>query len=231
MIVRMGLLRKKPDWAIDDFNAYWRGAHGPLAARLPGLREYWQNRVVDRIQRGIDYPRGPWDFDGFSQLTFDDTSRMQHGIHQSEVAAALVTDERYFLGTLNIVAVEQNVVVPVPEAEQRAKLFKRMSLLKRRDDISEDDFRREWITHRDLLRQMVGVAGYRQNVIIARERVKGTPSTYAELPIDGIVELWFENAATLEAAFNSPAGRAAMQHARSFLAEITVFAIAELRVV
>ena len=41
---------------------------------------------------------------------------------------------------------------------------------------------------------MPGIAGYRQNVVIARERVKGQPCDCDELPIDGIVELWFEDA-------------------------------------
>jgi hypothetical protein len=75
------------------------------------------------------------------------------------------------------------------------------------------------------------LAGYRQNVVVARERVKGQPCGYRELPIDGIVELWFEDAATLEAAFASPAGRTAMKHAQTFLAEITAFAVQEHRVV
>ncbi len=98
-------------------------------------------------------------------------------------------------------------------------------MLKRRPDLSEDDFRREWIAHRDLVRRMPGVAGYRQNVVIARERIKGQPCGYDELPIDGIVELWFEDAAALEAAFGSPAGRTTMKHAQTFLGEITVFAV------
>ena len=51
--------------------------HGPLAAKLPGLRRYHQNHVVDRAQRGITYARGGLDFDGFSELWFDDLPSMQ----------------------------------------------------------------------------------------------------------------------------------------------------------
>jgi uncharacterized protein (TIGR02118 family) len=94
-----------------------------------------------------------------------------------------------------------------------------------------DEFWQEWIAHRDLVRKMPGVAAYRQNRVIARERIKGQPCRYDELPIDGIVELWFEHAATLEAAFSSPAGRVTMQHAKTFLSEITVFAVEEHRVI
>ena len=231
MNVRMGLLCKKPDWTIDAFRAYWRDTHGPLAARTPGLREYWQNRVTDRIQRGIEFARGPWDFDGFSQLYFDDVGQANHAFRNSPLAPALIADEQHFLGLLHIVTAEQHVVVPVPPSPEREALLKRISTLKRRPELSEADFRREWIVHRGLVRKMPGIEGYRQNVVIARERVKGQPCDYPALPIDGIVELWFRDARALEAAFGSAAGQETMAHAKTFLEEITVFSVEEHRVV
>ncbi len=229
--VRMGLLRKQPGWSSEEFSAYWRDKHGPLAARAPNLREYWQNRVTERLQRGIEFARGPWDFDGISQLYFDRAQQADSAFASGDLAAQLVADERRFLGDLHIVTAAQHEVVPLPAAPNRTALLKRMSTLKRRSDLSEEDFRGEWVAHRDLIRKMPGVAGYRQNVLIARERIKGRPCDYAELPIDGIVELWFENTAALEAAFSSPAGRAAMTHALSFLGEITAFVVEEQRIV
>jgi uncharacterized protein (TIGR02118 family) len=231
MNVRMGLIRKKPQWTVQQFQEYWRGTHGPLAAQLPNLREYWQNAVTDRLQRGIDFPRGPWDFDGFSQLWFDDAQQADSAFKDGELAAKLIADEKHFLGDLHIVTAAQHVVVPVPAEPQRGALLKRISTLKRRPDINEEDFRREWIVHRDLVTQMPGVSGYRQNVVIARERIKGQPCGYEDLPVDGIVELWFESTATLEAAFSSPSGRTTMAHAKTFLAEITAFVVIEHRVV
>lgn len=229
MSVRIGMIRKKPDWSMEAFRSYWRDKHGPLAARAPGLREYWQNAVTDRLQRGIDYERGPWDFDGFSQLWFDDAQGADHAFKDSEMAAVLIEDEEHFLGGLHVVTAEQNVVVPVPQGPARSALLKRMSTLKRRSDVSEADFRREWKIHADHVRLMPGVSGYRQNVIVARERVKGNPCGYEDLPIDGIVELWFEDEKKLEAAFSSPAGKTTMAHAKTFLAEITAFLVEERR--
>jgi hypothetical protein len=147
------------------------------------------------------------------------------------MAAALISDEQRFLGDLHILTASQHVVVNVPEEPKRSALLKRISTLKRRPDITEDDFRRDWVAHRDLVKKMPGVAGYRQNVVIARERTKGQPCNYHDLPIDGIVELWFESPAILEAAFSSPAGRVTMAHAKTFLVEITAFVVAEQRLV
>lgn len=231
MHVRMGLIRKKPDWTFDEFNAYWRDNHGALAARAPNLRGYWQNPVVDRVQRGIDFERGPWDFDGFSQLWFDDVKQSAHAFNDSDMAAALIKDENHFLGDLHIVTAEQSVVIPLPSEDERAKLLKRISVIRRFATLSEDDFRREWQVHGALVRKMPGVSGYRQNVVVAREREKGKPCAYETLPIDGIVELWFKDAQTLQDAFASPAGQAAMAHAKTFLGDITAFLVAERRIV
>ena len=231
MNVRIGLLRKKQDWSDQRFRDYWRNTHGPLAARVPKLREYWQNVVTDRLQRGIDFARGPWDFDGFSQLWFDDAKQADQAFRSGELAAALIEDERHFIGELHIITARQDVVTPVPEDSARARLLKRISMLKRRPDVTEEDFRREWIVHRDLVRSMLGVNAYRQNVVLSREWVKGTQCGYDELPIDGIVELWFESTDSLNAAFASPTGRTTMAHAKTFLSEITAFVVVEHRIV
>lgn len=225
--VRFGLIRKKADWDRDAFATYWREQHGPLVAQLPRLRGYCQNLVTDRLQRGIDFARGPWDFDGFSQLWFGDASEAHDAFTSSALAAAFIADEQHFLGGLHIVAAEQTEVIAVPPPPARVRLLKRISMLRRRDDLDEDSFRREWVVHADLVRAMPGVSGYRQNVITQRQRVKGQPCAYEALPIDGIVELWFESPAALEAAFRSPQGQRTMRHARTFLGEITAFLVEE----
>lgn len=231
MTVRMGLIRKKADWIFEDFNSYWRDSHGAIAGRLPNLREYWQNPVIDRLQRGIEFARGPWDFDGFSQLSFDDAKQSDGAFNDSDLTNDLIKDEHYFLGGLHIVTAEQSVVIPVPEQKERSQLLKRMSVIKRLPTLNEEDFRKEWKTHGDLVRKMSGVSAYRQNVITGRERVKGRPCGYSDLPIDGIVELWFKDAETLNAAFGSEAGQETMAHAKTFLSEITAFVVAERQIV
>lgn len=225
--VRFGLIRKKADWDRDVFATYWREQHGPLVARLPNLRGYCQNIVTDRLQRGIDFARGPWDFDGFSQLWFGDASESHHAFTNSALAAAFIADEQHFLGGQHIVAAEQTEVIVVPPPPERGRLLKRISMLRRREDLDEDSFRREWVVHADLVRAMRGVRGYRQNVITQRQRVKGQSCAYEALPIDGIVELWFQSPASLEAAFGSPEGQRTMQHAKTFLGEITAFLVVE----
>ena len=125
MIARMGLLQKKPGLSDAEFRAHWRDVHGPLAAKLPGLRRYHQNHVVDREQRGIDYARGSHDFDGISELWFDDLPSMQRAF-SSDLVEEVAADEASFIGDLKLVTAIQHQVVPVPKG---ARLIKRMSTL------------------------------------------------------------------------------------------------------
>lgn len=222
MIVRMGLLRKRADLGIDAFRGHWRNSHGALAATLPGLRRYHQNHVVDREQRAITYKRGGHDFDGFSELWFDDLPSMAAAFATADVRQ-LGEDEARFIGELKVITALQHVVVPAPAG---VPLIKRMSTLKRRPDVSAEQFKREWFDiHSFLVRRLPQVKGYTQNLIFDRSHGRGRPASYEELPIDGIVELWFEDLDSLNAGFASDAGRTLMTHASEFIAEISTFLV------
>ena len=222
MLVRMGLLNKKPDWTMERFRAHWRDQHGPLAARLPGLRTYVQNHVVDSAQRGIQFVRGPEQLDGISQLSFEDEAAMQHAM-QSEVAPRLVEDENHFIGRLRIISVQPHEVVAPPLP---GMALKRMSLLRRKHGMSAERFAHEWqAVHGPLVLRMPGVLGYRQNLIVGRQEPKGVTVDYDAMPIDGVVELWFESLDAIDQAFGSPKGRETMAHAQTFIEEITTFLV------
>jgi uncharacterized protein (TIGR02118 family) len=222
MIVRSGLIRKKPDWSTEAFRRHWLEVHGPLAAKLPGLRRYEQNHVTDSVQRGIAFQRGPEQIDGFSMLWFDSIEAMRTAM-ATAAGQALIADENHFIGHLRIVAIDQVEVIP-PVTDR--PVLKRMSLLRRTADVSPETFVHEWrIEHAHLVRRLTGVRGYRQNLIVGREVPKGTPVDYDALPIDGIVELWFDDAASLDAVFATPQGGTLMMHAREFISEITTFLV------
>lgn len=222
MQVRMGLLNKKDDWSMDLFRSYWRDEHAKIASQLPGLKAYHQNLVTDTAQRGISYKRGPETVDGISQLWFDDGKRMNEAFSEA-LGKKLIADEEHFIGRLRIVtATPIEVIAPPPPGAA----LKRMSFLRRRADVSPDVFAYEWnVRHAALVKTLPGVLGYRQNLITHRESPKGNVVDYDGLPIDGIVELWFETTDTLNAAFSSLQGMETMQHATTFIDEITTFLV------
>lgn len=222
MQVRMGLLNKHEDWSMERFRTYWREQHSKVASQLPGLLGYHQNHVIDSVQRGINYKRGPESVDGISQLWFDDSKKMDDAFSQA-LGKKLVDDENYFIDHLRIITAEPTAVIAPPPV---GKALKRMSFLRRRADVSPENFAYEWrVKHAELVQTLPGVLGYRQNLVIHRESPKGYVVDYDSLSIDGIVELWFESPDTLNAAFASKQGIQTMQHATEFIDEITTFLV------
>ena len=79
-------------------------------------------------------------------------------------------------------------------------MFKRMTLLRRRDEQSTDAFQRHWSqVHSTFVLRLPGIRRYVQNDIV---------NAPAGVAYNGIVELWFDDEADLRAAFASAAGRA-----------------------
>jgi uncharacterized protein (TIGR02118 family) len=231
VIVRMGLLQKRADQEVAEFRRHWREGHGPVASKLKGLRRYHQNHVVNRDQLGVKYDRGGNDFDGISQLWFDDVPSMQRAF-SGDYMKTLIEDEARFIGDLKLITALPHVVIPTPKG---MPLIKRISTLKRRPDVSTETFKNEWFdVHSFLVKRMPQVKGYTQNLAFDRAygRTKpATPAMYDEMPIDGIVELWFSSVADLEAAFASDAGRTCLSHGAEFISEVATFLVETLEVV
>lgn len=222
MQIRFGVLNKHASWSSEQFRNYWRDQHASLARQLPGLLSYHQNHVVDALQRGISHKRGPEVVDGLSQLAFDDSAAMS-GAFSPELARRLVEDENHFIDRLRILVAQPHTVVEPPKPGVG---IKRMSFLRRREDVTPEKFAHEWqAVHGPLVRELPGLRGYRQNLVVGRESPKGVPVEWDGWPIDGVVELWFDDVQSLDAAFASPQGVKTMQHATTFIDEITTFLV------
>jgi len=88
-------------------------------------------------------------------------------------------------------------------------MFKRMTLLRRRTGDTAAAFQAHWSSvHSTFVLELPGIRRYVQNDVIRR------PS---RVLCDGIVELWFDDAAALQAAFDSEAGRALPLDEANFL--------------
>lgn len=230
MIARFGLLKKNAKVTDTSFDQHWRDSHGPLAARLPGLRAYYQHKVANNEQFGIDHARGAWDLDGFSELHFDDLNTMMASVSDERFTAAL-KDEGRFLADVHLLACEKHMVVPLDTGG--GPCVKRMTLLKKLPGMSDAEFRHEWLdVHANWVQKWPNVLGYTQNIVVDRyhgARTKGAP--YEDVPIDGIVEFWFRDTETAAALYASDIVTQTQQHALEFLDEITPFFVETRRIV
>ena len=93
-------LNKRAGISRDEFRRYWREVHGPLGAKMPGVRKYIQNHAVA--------DGAP--FDGFAEMWFDDTATMQAAFASPESAAA-GADAANFLEKTQLMVVEEVTVL------------------------------------------------------------------------------------------------------------------------
>jgi uncharacterized protein (TIGR02118 family) len=71
MIKLVYCINKKPDMADEEFFHYWKNVHGPIGARIHGLRKLVQSHRIDVPGDS----RAP-DFDGVAELWFDDMAAL-----------------------------------------------------------------------------------------------------------------------------------------------------------
>ena len=84
-------ITKRPGLTDEEFLRYWRDIHGPIGARIPGLRRLVQSRriTVPGDTRAADY-------DGVAELWFDDEAALV-AARQSAEWKASSADEANFV--------------------------------------------------------------------------------------------------------------------------------------
>ena len=94
-------------------------------------------------------------------------------------------------------------------------MIKLIALLKRKPDISVDEFNRRWVEeHTKISRNLPGLKGYRINLALPKQPkedlINGEPI------YDGTAELWWESIEEMEAGFASEIGKKAGADADPF---------------
>ena len=101
------VVHRKPGWTAKKFRDYFVRVHGPLAQKLPGLRQYKQNFVVPDAKRKA--PR----LDCVAELYFEDKEAMEAAWATPEgEAASADLDVFADLSSTAWSIVEERVVIP-----------------------------------------------------------------------------------------------------------------------
>ena len=91
MIKLVYCIAKRPDLTDAEFFDYWQNIHGPIGARIPGLRRLVQSHAL------VGPPGlGPPDFHGMAELWFDDLDDLL-AARQSPEWQASTADEANFI--------------------------------------------------------------------------------------------------------------------------------------
>jgi uncharacterized protein (TIGR02118 family) len=94
---------------VEEFQRYWRETHGPIAARIPGVRRYVQCHTVPETYAGANVPP----YDGAAELWWDDLESMRAAFSSPETQAAR-EDEQNFIdhSKVALFITEEKEVVP-----------------------------------------------------------------------------------------------------------------------
>jgi uncharacterized protein (TIGR02118 family) len=82
---------RKQGLGRDEFHRYWAEVHGPIGARIPGLRKLVQSYAIP-----VSGEARQRDFDGMAELWFDDVSALARA-RQSPEWQASTADEAHFV--------------------------------------------------------------------------------------------------------------------------------------
>ncbi len=97
------VLDEKPGMDRAEALRYWREKHGPIVAKVPGLRRYVQ-------QHAVGAPEGDPPFLGVASLYFDDQDAFAAAMASEELSAA-VEDVANFADPQLTTAITEDVVV------------------------------------------------------------------------------------------------------------------------
>ena len=103
MVKVMAVLKRKDGMSREAFIAYWRSTHIPLVKKLPGLRKFVCNVVVDDFNKS-NYPAVDV-YDGCSELYFDDLDAADKAFN-SEQGRINGEDAKNFIGHRLFLATE-----------------------------------------------------------------------------------------------------------------------------
>ena len=221
MISRISLLKCREGVSEEAFRDGMMGAVHDVIAAMPELRAGEINFVTDRQQRS-HLGRGAIDIDGFIEMFFDSYGDMEEAYRQSGDAllAALEPLVEEPLSTL-VAVKKRDTLVP---AYLDGKAIKRVSFCDRKEGVDAATFHDEWwYTHSLLVKLMSGYCGYNQNLIIDR-LVQGKPVHYADLPVEGMVEFWFEDMDAFDECYSTTGFKLrASVHAAEFIGTVTTY--------
>ena len=215
----MGLIQTAVELSDQSFSTYEADIRRASGTQAQGAVF---NRVIDRSQKGIDYARSTTELDAIAQFFFPDVSASMTAATLGSFSLSMGLPGPLVADMQSILCLQNTVIEP----PKTGGGLKRMSILRKRPEITAEEFQRQWFgLHAVLVPRLPGIQGYRQNLVI-----DGPRDPEGNMLADGMVELWFEDGPSIERAFQSGPGHSLMMHAQEFIAEISTFLVEPHRI-
>jgi uncharacterized protein (TIGR02118 family) len=107
MIKLVYCITKRANLTDEEFFHYWKNVHGPIGAKIPGLR-----RLVQNHRLTVPGDKYTSDFDGVAELWFDDVESLLRA-RQSPEWRVSSEDESNFVepGKVSYLVAQERVIV------------------------------------------------------------------------------------------------------------------------
>jgi hypothetical protein len=187
--------RRNPQMTRPQFFEYLTNNHAPLVKSVPEFTRYLKRYVQNHSRLpadGADYStpyRRAMDRDSVIELWFDDADGLHRGLAEPRYQELIRPDEAKFndLSNLIVLATRETVGVAAKGTPSDFKLF---DVLKRRSDISRDEFGVRWKHHCDLLQTRdIYRHCVRKSTLNAVVPDEGNPFGQPA-DFDGVMETW-----------------------------------------
>jgi len=193
MIKSIRLFKRKPGMSVQAFQEHWLNLHGPLVAKVPGLKRCVQSHAL--VQ---GYGKGDLLFDGIDERWFWSPQVLQ-AVCKSPEGEAVVRDEATFLDCSRTVLMRVDVFVikdgPIPE-----NAIKNIEFVNRRPGMAVPAFQRYWREiHGPIASRIPVIRRYEQNHLASTAYAKDPTPLY-----DGLAITWFDSTADMRRGAATP---------------------------
>lgn len=185
MITRLGFLQKLKTISVEQFQNHWKGEHSSIASQLPGIIQYRQNHIVDKIIVENEFDIKSKEIHGISQIWYEDAEVMKASF-SSEIIKTLYEDEKKFIHKLNVFTFKEKILKSPLQPENYNKVF----VVLNRDEQLEISKFEEAIqtTCTDALLEIPNLEGIVRFDLLDREVKREDPSLF----VDAVFEMLFD---------------------------------------
>jgi uncharacterized protein (TIGR02118 family) len=198
MIHQLIFAAPKPGMSEEEFQRYWLDVHAVrYASKIPQIRKY----LIDtRIATEADDGEPLWS--GVAEIWLANEEEQLASLQTDEFLLGARADEPNWAAFWRTVVLDTDAheVVPGPALTPDPSWVKLIILVKRREGLPLDEFRRHSLgAHADLVTTVPGLRRYLQ--CHTRDGYYGI----GEAVLDAAYQLWFDDVAALRAALSSAA--------------------------
>jgi len=122
---------------VEEFQAYWRGAHAEIVKKLPHVKRYVQSHPLLR-----GYSKGQLVYDGLAEIWVEDTNSLRE-MAETSAYNDVVEDEKHFIDRKRVALIltEEHIM---KDGLVPADGVKNIELITRKTGMDAEIFQRYW---------------------------------------------------------------------------------------